>query len=188
MQPLAAVTITLYVPPALTTGLAVVAPLTMLGPDQLYVPPPPPVSVELGLLQSKLLLELAVGLGGVVFWLTTTTLVFAVQPFPPVTVKLYVPPALTTGLAVVAPLTIPGPDQLYVPPPPPVRVELGLLQVKLLLELAVGLGGVAFWLTTTLVLAVQPFPPVTVKLYVPPALTTGLAVLAPLTILGPVQL
>ena len=38
----------MYVPPAFTIGLAVVAPLIMLGPLQLYVPPPVPVKVMFG--------------------------------------------------------------------------------------------------------------------------------------------
>ena len=116
----------------------------MLGPLQLYVPPPPPVRVTFGLEQVITPPALAVGLGGVVL-VVTFTLVPAEQPLlPSVTVKLYVPPAFTTGLAVVAPLIMLGPLQLYAPPPPPVSVTLGDEQVMAPPKLAVGLGGVLF--------------------------------------------
>ena len=84
--------------------------------------------------------ELAEGLGGVVF-VETFTLVDAVQLLAAVTIRLYVPPAFTTGLAVPAPLTIPGPLQLYVPPPVPVKAIFGLEQVMTPPELAPAVAG-----------------------------------------------
>src|SRR5437773_890469 len=116
----------------------------------------------------------------------TTALSAAVQPLGPVTVRMYVPALLTTGVAVFAPLTMfpvvvvqlnNAPDVLEEPD----NVTLVTVQLSVLSVPALATGTVASTVTTALSVAVQPLGPVTVKTYVPALLTTGVAVFAPLT-------
>jgi hypothetical protein len=123
----------------------------------------------------------------------TTTELFAVQPFNgSVTVRVYVPAALTVGEAVVAPDTIPGPDQLNIAPlvaDEPLSVTEVTEQVNVCEAPAFAFGAPAAEFTATLLVAVHPFAgSVTVIVYVPATFTVGLAVDPPETIPGPAQL
>jgi hypothetical protein len=123
----------------------------------------------------------------------TTTELFAVHPFDGlVTVKVYVPAALTVGVAVVTPETIPGPVQLNVAPlvlDEPLSVTEVTEHVNVCDVPAFAFGAPAAELTLTVFVAVQPFAgSVTVTVYVPATLTVGLAVEPPETIPGPLQL
>src|SRR5438132_12657386 len=116
----------------------------------------------------------------------TTALSVAVQPLGPVTVRTYVPALLTTGVAVAAPLTMFPVAVLQLNSAPavlddPDNVTLGTVQLSALSVPALATGTVASAVTTALSVAVQPLGPVTVRMYVPVLLTTGVAVFAPLT-------
>jgi hypothetical protein len=116
----------------------------------------------------------------------------AVHPFAgSVTVTVYVPTALTLGLAVVEPDTIPAPVQLNVAPAvddEPFRTTEDAEQLSVCDAPALAFGAVALELTATVDVAVQPFPgSVTVTVYVPAAFTVGAAVVPPDTTPGPAQ-
>ena len=77
------VTVTVYVPAAFTTALAVLPPETMPLPAQLYVAPAVPdvtLTIPLVVVQSSVKGLPAVASGGFVFIVTATVAVF-VQPF-----------------------------------------------------------------------------------------------------------
>ena len=97
--------------------------------------------------------------GGDVFEVTFT-LEVAVQPFEPVTVTVYVLALETVVVSVVAPF-----DQEYETPPLPISlVEALVLQSStnpLLFEIPT-VGTVLLKVAVALVVAVQPFEPVTV--------------------------
>ena len=107
------VTVTVYVPEELTTGLAPLPPETMPGPVQLK-PVPDVLDAER---DTEVIVQLSVppdadAPGGVVLELTSAVAVL-VHPFAEfVTVTVYVPDALTLGFAVVPPETTPAPAQL----------------------------------------------------------------------------
>jgi hypothetical protein len=134
----------------------------------------------------------AFALGTVELVLTTTALL-AVHPFEgSVTVNEYVPAAFTEGEAVFPPETIPGPVQLNVAPvvaEEPFNVITGDEHVIVCVEPAFASGADELELTVTDEEAVQPLEgSVTVRKYVPAALTDGAAVFPPETIPGPDQL
>ena len=137
VHPFVPVTVTQYVPGALTVRVAPVMP-----PVHIYVPPPVAVNMILGTLHVKVVLGLAVipAVGIVPFW-NIVIHELEVHPFVPVTVTQYVPGALTVCVAPVMP-----PVHIYVPPPVAVNVILGTLHVKVVLGLAVipAVGIVAF--------------------------------------------
>ena len=137
VHPFDPVTVTQYVPGALTVCVAPVMP-----PVHIYVPPPVAVNAILGTLHVKVVLGLAVipAVGIVPFW-NIVIHELEVHPFVPVTVTQYVPGALTVCVAPVMP-----PVHIYVPPPVAVNVILGTLHVKVVLGLAVipAVGIVAF--------------------------------------------
>jgi hypothetical protein len=91
----------------------------MPGPLQLNVAPvvvDAPLSATVEEEHVIVCADPAFAFGGVVFPVTATWLL-AEQPFPlSVTVRVYEPAALTVGVAVVPPETIPGPFQLNVTP------------------------------------------------------------------------
>ena len=193
VQPLlGSVTVTVYVPAAFTVGLDVVPPLVIPTPDQLYVAP---VVVELALTVPTPVVQLigvdvpAVTFGAALFALTDTVVV-AVHPlFGSVTVTVYVPAALTVGVAVVPPLVIPAPVQLNVAP---LVVELALIvpldaaHVSVKDPPAVTAGAVVLLVTPTVVVDVHEVAgSVTVTVYVPTAFTVAVALEPPLTIPGP---
>ena len=100
------------------------------------------------------------------------------------------PEALTTGVAVEPPETIPVPAQLkFVPVVVPAeRVTSVVVQVKVP-PVALAPGGLTLSPTAADAELVQPFAEfVTVTVYVPVALTVGVAVVPPETIPGPAQL
>ena len=67
----------------------------------------------------------------------TTTTSVDVHPFVlSVTVMVYVPGAFTTGVVVVPPDTIPGPDQLYVTPVVDVAERLNVFAAQEIFALA----------------------------------------------------
>jgi hypothetical protein len=100
-----------------------------------------------------------------------------------------VPVALTVGVAVVPPETIPGPDQLkLVPVVVPAESETDVVVQVNVPPVALAPGGVMFASTRADAELVQPFAEfVTVTVYVPVALTVGVAVLPPVTMPGPAQ-
>src|SRR5210317_2406110 len=116
-----------------------------------------------------------------------TTVSVSVQPFGPVTVKVYVPGASTVGEAVFAPLTMfPVPEVVHAKVAPavellPDKLRLVTRQVSSAVAPASTLGRVTSSVITTVSVSVQPFGPVTVKVYVPGASTVGEAVFDPLT-------
>jgi hypothetical protein len=123
----------------------------------------------------------------------TTTLAVAVQPFEgSVTVIVYVPAALTVGVAVVAPATIPDPVQLNVAPDvadDPLSVTVFEVHVMICAAPAFASGNPVPEFTAALLVEVQPFEASeTVNVYVPAAFTVGVAVVPPETIPGPLQL
>src|SRR5439155_23827688 len=104
----------------------------------------------------------------------------------PVTVRTYVPALLTTGVAVFAPLTIFPVAVVQLNNAPavleePDNVTLVTVQLSALSVPALATGTAASAVTTALSAAVQPLGPVTVRMYVPALLTTGVEVFAPLT-------
>lgn len=115
-----------------------------------------------------------------------------VQPFDgSVTVTVYEPAALTVGVAVFPPLTIPGPLQEYdglLTGVDAVNVPLVVVHVMVSAELADALGAVVLLLTFTVDVPVHPFEgSVTVTVYVPAAFTVGVCVEPPLTMPGPLH-
>ena len=54
------------------------------------------------------------------------------------------PGKFIVGFAVAAPAVIPGPDQMYVPPPVPITVPVVVKQVNVVEFAAVGEGAVVF--------------------------------------------
>ena len=121
----------------------------------------------------------------------TRAVAVLVQPLVElVMVTVYVPDSLTVGLAVVPPETIPEPDQLK-SFPDVVAAESTtdvVVQVKVP-PVALAPGGVTVEFTGAVAVLVQPLAEsVTVTVYVPDALTVGLAVVPPETIPGPAQL
>lgn len=121
----------------------------------------------------------------------TVTVAVAVHPFAGlVTVSVYVPAALTVGVAVFPPDTIPGPLQEKVAPlveEEPFSVAVVVPQVIVCGEPALALGGVIFCVTFTVAVFVHPAGLVTVSVYVPGAFTVGVAVFPPETIPGPLH-
>jgi len=107
------VTVTVYVPVALTLGFGVVSPETIPGPDQLNVVP----YVGAADKTTEVVVHVSVppvalAPGGVLLRLTYAVAVLVQPVAASVTVTVYVPEALTVGLAEVLPETIPVPDQL----------------------------------------------------------------------------
>gem|GEM_PF-2833524 len=90
---------------------------------------------------------------------------------------------MTDGVSVVPPETIPGPDHWYVAPAvdedPPSNTDV-TVHVRTLASPASAFGRVLFNVTIAKSVAEQPLSgSVTVRVYVPAASTTGVAVLAP---------
>ena len=97
VHPLAAVTVTVYVPGAVTVAVALVP----KPPLQLYVPPPLAVSVIDVVVQVRSVVgDVIDAVGTVVFWLMVILSV-SVQPLAAVTVTVYVPGAVTVAVALV---------------------------------------------------------------------------------------
>ena len=59
------------------------------------------------------------------------------------------PGKFIVGVAVAAPAVIPGPDQMYVPPPVPITVPVVVKQVNVVEFEAEGVGAVVFCVTVT---------------------------------------
>ena len=118
VQPLAElVTVTVYVPDALTLGLAVVPPETMPGPLQLkFVPADAAAESTTDVVLHVNVPPVALAPGVMKFCVTPAVDVLVHPLAELVTVTEYVPEALTVGLAVVPPETMPGPVQLKVVP------------------------------------------------------------------------
>jgi hypothetical protein len=192
VQPLAEfVTVTVYVPVALTVGVAVLPPETMPDPLQLKLVPVVVAAESVVEVPGHVIVPpVALAPGGVIFWSTRAVAVL-VQPLAEfVTVNVYVPVALTHAVAVEPPETIPGPLQLKLVPElaPPERQTNVVVQVKVP-PVALAPGGVMFASTRAEAELVQPLAElVTVTVYVPDALTVGVAVEPPETIPGPDQL
>jgi hypothetical protein len=147
------------VPEALTTGVAVVPPETIPGPDQLKLVPEvvDAESVADVVVQVRVPpVALAPGAAISAFTRADAELV---QPFAEfVTVTVYVPEALTTGVAVVPPETIPGPDQLkFVPEVVAPESETEVVVQVSVPPVALAPGGVTLWSTAADAELVQPF-------------------------------
>ena len=113
VQPFAElVTVTVYVPLAVTVGFAVVPPEATPGPD--HAKPVPDVVAPVRTADVVVHVSVppvAEAPGAVVLALTAAVAVL-VQPLAePITVTVYVPVELTLGFAVLPPETIPGPTQ-----------------------------------------------------------------------------
>jgi len=114
LQPVAEfVTVTVYVPAALTTGFAVVPPETMPGPAQLK-PVPEVVAAErtTEVVVQVRVPPVALAPGSVPLDVTSAVAVLVHPLAEFVTVTVYVPPAFTVGFAVVPFAKTPGPAQL----------------------------------------------------------------------------
>lgn len=189
------VTVSVYVPAALTVGVAVFPPEIIPAPVQLNVAPPvveDPFSITEVVEQSSVCELPAFALGTLDEAFTTTWLP-AVHPFDgSVTVSVYVPAEFTEGVAVFPPETIPGPAQLNVAPAvadEPFSVTEAAEQVSVCVVPAFASGAAAFEFTTTCAVAEHPFDgSVTVNVYVPAVFTEGVAVFPPETIPAPFQL
>ena len=83
VQPLAAVTVTVYVPGEVILAMAFVPKLF----DHRYVPPPLAVLVTLVVVQVRFVVPIILALGGVLLWVTLVVTI-AVHPFVPVTVTV----------------------------------------------------------------------------------------------------
>jgi hypothetical protein len=158
VQPFEPVTVTVYVPGEVIVAVALVPKLF----DHWYVPPPLAVLVTLVVVQLKLSEPVILAVGRLPSCVTEVVAV-AVQPFEPVTVTVYVP-----GEVIVAVALVPKPfDHWYVPPPLAVLVTLVVVQLKLSEPVILAVGGVVLCVTIVVAVAVQPFEPVTVTVYVP---------------------
>jgi hypothetical protein len=115
-------------------------------------------------------------------------LTLAVHPLAAVTVNIYSPPIFTVGDDVEPPDVIPGPLQLYVPPPPPVKTAVVDEHVNVEAFVAVATGAVVFCVIEVFAVAIQPLAAVTVNVYVPGKFTVGDDVEPPDVIPGPLQL
>ncbi len=106
----------------------------------------------------------------------TVMLDVAVQPFDPVTVTVYVPGAVIDAAAL-----LPNPpSQLYAWPPVAVTLIEDNAQVKTVepeLFVMPAVGAVISCVIVMLEVAVQPFDPVTVTVYVPGAVIDAAALL-----------
>jgi len=185
------VTVTVYVPDSLTVGLADVPPETIPVPAQLK-PVPLDVAAEstTDVVVHVSVPPVALAPGAIAPSMADAVAVL-VQPFAElVTVTVYVPAELTVGFSVVPPETIPGPAQLK--PVPLVVAAERTTDVVVHVNVppvALAPGGVMLEFTRAVAVLVQPFAAVvTVTVYVPDALTVGLAVVPPETTPGPVQL
>lgn len=153
------VTVTVYVPDALTVGLAVDPPETIPGPAQLN-PVPDVVAAEraLDVVVQVNVPPVALAPGAVVFWFTNAVAVL-VQPLAElVMVTVYVPVELALGFAVDPPETIPGPAQLKLEPDvvAPERTTEVVVQVRVP-PVALAPGGVVILFTSALAVLVHPF-------------------------------
>lgn len=185
----------MYVPAAFTVGVAEFPPEIIPGPFQLNVAPAveeEPFRLTEPFVQFSVCAAPAFAFGAAVLEFTSTCEV-AVHPFAgSVQVSVYVPAALTVGVAVVPPEVIPGPPQLNVAPlveEDPFNVALAVEQFIVCAVPAFAFGAVVFEFTIACAVAVHPFEgSVTVTVYVPAAFTVGVAVFPPDVIPGPAQL
>jgi hypothetical protein len=185
------VAVTVYVPVALTLGLAVVPPETIPGPAQLN-PVPLVVAAErtTDVVVHVSVPPVALASGGVAVEFTSAVAVL-VHPFAELlTVTVYVPDELTLGLAELPPETMPVPAQLKLVPLVVAAESTTDVVVQVRVPpVALAPGALVFSLTSAVPVLVQPFAElVTVTVYVPVELTTGFAVVLPETIPGPAQL
>ena len=180
-------------------GVAVDPPLSIVPPVvlQLNVAPlvvelPPNTTVVV--VQVNSIVEPALQFGIAISSVTTTSHVLVQPLLGSVTVSVYVPGALTVGVALAPPLSIVPSDvaQLNVAPlvvELPAKVTVVVVHVSSIGEPALQFGGVISSVTTTSHVLVQPLlGSVTVNVYVPGALTVGVALDPPLSIVPPVVL
>ena len=170
VHPLAAVTVTVYVPASETDNASTA--LTVEVPsDQEYVPPPVAVKLIVGFVQSiwvtPVLFVIPATGGEATFVIAIKSL--AVQPFAAVTVTVYVPALETVKPATELTVEVPS-DQEYVPPPVAVKLIEVLIQsiwVTPVLLVIPTVGAVMSFVIDMLSVSVHPFEPVTVTMYVP---------------------
>ena len=192
VQPFAElVTVTVNVPAAVTVGLAVVPPAEIPVPAQLK---PVPL-VEEAESTTEVVVHVSVppvalAPGAVLFRLTEVVAVLVHPLAELVTVTVNVPAAVTVGLAVVPPDEMPVPAQLK--PVPLVDEAESTTEVTAHVSVppvAEAPGDEMFCVTLAVaVLGQLPYGGVIVTVYVPVALTLGLAVVPPETIPVPDQL
>ena len=106
------VTVTVNVPVELTRGFAVLPPDTIPVPDQLNTVPPPAAESTTNVVVQVSVPPVALAPGGARFGTTEAVAVLVSPLVESVTVTIWLPVELTLGLAVLPPLTMPGPDQL----------------------------------------------------------------------------
>jgi hypothetical protein len=159
VQPFAElVIVTVYVPLAVTVGLAVDPPDMIPGPDQLKLV----LDVVAAESMTAVIVHVSVppvalAAGGVASELTDAVAVL-VQPFAElVIVTVYVPLALTVGLAVDPPDIIPDPAQLKLEPDVVAAESMTAVIVHVSVPpVALAPGGVALELTGVVAVLVQP--------------------------------
>lgn len=152
-------TVTVYVPVAVTVGFADEPPETIPGPDQLKLVPET-VAAERGrevIVQVSVPPE-ALAPGGAVLLLTDAVVVLVHPVAEFVTVTVYVPAAVTIGVAVLSPDTIPPPAQLkFVPDVVDTERTTDVVVQVNVPPFAVDPGGVAEEFTATVAVLVHPF-------------------------------
>jgi hypothetical protein len=177
VQPFVPVTVTMYVPLAVTVGYAVPPFVMEPGPDQLNVVPPPAAESTTDVVVQVSVPPIVLAPGGV-FCSSTNAVAVLAQPFEPVTVTVYVPLALTSTVALVLNPTMPGPAQLKLVPDVVVaEIVIDVLEQVSVPPVALAPGGEVLLMTSAVAVLVQPFEPVTVTVYVPAADVLGFALL-----------
>jgi hypothetical protein len=176
VHPFAEVTVTVYVPAAVTFKVAelptVVDPLL-----HEYVPPPVAVKLIDVVEQVSTVVAGAViaAVGAVMFCVIVIDSV-SVHPFAEVTVTVYVPAAVTFKVAELPTVVDPLLHE-YVPPPVAVKLIDVVVQVSTVVAGAViaAVGAVMFCVIVIDSVSVHPFAEVTVTVYVPAAVTFKVA-------------
>jgi hypothetical protein len=152
------VAVTVYVPDAVTVGLAVVPPDAMPGPAQLK-PVPDEVAAErtTDVVVQVRVPPVALAPGSVPLEVTSVVAVL-VQPLAEfVTVTVYVPAAFTVGLAVVPAERTPGPAQLKLAPLVVVAERTVVLEAHVRVPpVALAPGGVVLQLIPAVAVLVHP--------------------------------
>jgi len=147
------------------------------------VPVPVAVKLTVGLAQLIAALLGEIATVGAAKSPVTVAAAEAVQPLATlVTVTTKTPAWKTVGVAVVPPVIVPGPLHWYVqftPTGPPCKATEFCAQLNVPVAVAVATGGERSSKTVMVALAEQPFAPVTVTSYTPPALTKIAAVVSP---------
>ena len=126
------------------------------------MPPPLAVLVTLVVAQVRFVVPVILAVGVTIFCVTLVVAV-AVHPLAPVIVTVYVPGEVMVAIALVPKLF----DHRYVPPPLAVLVTLVVAHVRLVDPMILAVGVTISCVTAVVAVAVHPFAPVTVTVYMP---------------------